>query len=249
VIEGPFSPSGLVALGALIVLTVLLAILAISSTLNDRAKRQLDRHWFLIARGFSVSVTVDLDVATFRNGLDDYIRRAWAYKPPDLAMPRWFPDTDRHMVEIFDVPPGYPTDKTRAVIELSVSPEDGNQIIINVRCLSPSAASFALELVLSLPLVLRPADEWMAAKKTQAPEAGNGGLAGLEELKPGPPGLDRWRVTPVNGEIINRRKRVAELRKLNWTYEDIAKELTVSVETVRDDLQALGLTKRRNRRR
>lgn len=86
------------------------------------------------------------------------------------------------------------------------------------------------------------------AEETRAPEAINVIRAKLEELKPNPPGLDRWRVVPVNSEIIERRKRVAELKELDWRYEDIARELTVSTDTVKNDLQALRLTRGRNRK-
>ena len=252
-IEGLVSPTVGAVLAGLSVTLVLLGVLVYEDIRKLRADAKIARNWFWFKYGFSVSVRVDLDLATFRNGLDDYIRRAWAYKPPDLAVPRWSSETDRHTVEIFDVPPGLPTDKKKPVIELRVSsPLIDDGVIVSVRCLSPSAAAWAFDFVLSLPLVLRPADEWITAKKTQAPEAVNGDtvdLSILTELKPSQPGLERWRFVPVDREIINRRKRVLELSGLGWTYEEIAKELTVSVDTVKKDLQALGLTKPRRKRR
>lgn len=272
-IEGPASPASLVVLGALALAGSVTMIYAVAFILNNLVNKQLHRqqpdrqqpdgHLDLIERGFFVSVIVYLDLATFRNGLDDYIRRTWAYKPPDLAMPRWFPGKDSHTVEIFDVPPGFPTDKTKAVIRLFVLKAIDNKIGLGVTCLSPSAASFAFEFVLSLPLVLQPADEWMAAKETRAPETidifrakleefrklvASEALVKAEELKPGPAGLGNWRIVPANSEIVKRRKRVAELKGLDWRYEDIARELAVSTETVKNDLQAMGLTKSRNRK-
>lgn len=254
-IEGPDSPLAWGAIAALFGLFVLLVVFIYETIRSQRAEAKLGKHWFWLKYGFTVTVRVDLDLATFRAGLDDYIRRAWAYKPPDLAVPRWSSDTDRHTVEIFDVPPGLPTDKKKAVIELGVSsPLIDDGVIVHVRCVSPSAAAWAFDFVLSLPLVLRPADEWMAAKKTQAPEAGNDNMVDFgtpAELKPVQiqPGLERWRIVPADSEVLTRRQRVAELRQLDWTYEEIAKELMVSIDTVKNDLQAMGLTKRRRRKR